>query len=196
VAFTDPDCVPRADWLEQIHRAMANPQISLVLGNRRFATDTGTLGMLAAYESALGARTFESGQPDCYYAYTNNMAVRRSVLDALGGFERRLRGADTLLMRRVAAEYGGSAVKYSPDILVRHLEIASISDYLLKKTIYGQVNRNRETGSRPLSLTTRLELARRTVHESRGSLADKVVFWGVLAIGALRFEWERSRDLR
>jgi hypothetical protein len=78
-------------------------------------------------------------------------------------------------------------VKYSAEILVRHLEIASISDYLRKKTIYGHVNRDREVGSPPLPLTTRLELARKAAHNGRGSLADKVAFFGVLAMGALRF---------
>src|SRR5579862_2632146 len=36
VAFTDPDCVPREDWLEQIMRAMQVPRTSIVLGDREF----------------------------------------------------------------------------------------------------------------------------------------------------------------
>ena len=55
VAFTDPDCVPREDWLEQIGRAMAQPDAGLVLGERQFASDSGILGRLAGYESGLAA---------------------------------------------------------------------------------------------------------------------------------------------
>src|SRR5678815_1507408 len=44
VTFTDPDCEPRKDWLEQIGRAMDGPGTQLVLGDRLFAGDRGVLG--------------------------------------------------------------------------------------------------------------------------------------------------------
>src|SRR5579872_6782990 len=65
-AFTDPDCEPREDWLEQIGRALESPEISLVLGSRLFASDSGMLGALATYESALCQRMFDTRQVECY----------------------------------------------------------------------------------------------------------------------------------
>jgi glycosyltransferase involved in cell wall biosynthesis len=194
VAFTDPDCVPQEDWLEQIGQAMADPSAKLVLGDRQFATDSGVLGILAAYESRLVARIFESRCIDHYFAYTNNMAVRMPVLRELGGFQKLQRGADTLFLQSVADRCGGAAVKYVPEMLVRHLEIAGVRDYLDKKATYGQVHRDQHLGARsPLPLTSRCQVA---LHASRahcGSLADRIGFFGVLAAGALRFEWQRWR---
>ena len=192
LVFTDPDCEPRADWLEQIGSAMANPQTGVVLGDRRFARDSGILGMLAAYESAVGADIFSAQRVDCYYAYTNNMAVRMAVLRDLNGFRNLRRGADSLLLRRAIERYGRQVLSYCPEAVVRHLEIAGIRDYLNKRAIYGGVNSNRDLSTPDsLSLATRLNLALRVRRERGGSFATNIGFLGALAAGAGRFEWER-----
>jgi glycosyltransferase involved in cell wall biosynthesis len=194
VAFTDPDCVPRDNWLEQIARAMADPQTKVVLGDRQFATDTGILGMLAAYESALSARIFTEERVDCYYAHTNNMAVRMRFLKALGCFRELPRGADSLFMRRAINQYGGSVVKYAPQAVVRHLEVASVRDYIEKKSIYGQVNQSRELATpNALPLGARLQLALGANRERRGSLAHSAGLLAVLAAGAIKFERARRQ---
>jgi glycosyltransferase involved in cell wall biosynthesis len=192
VVFTDPDCEPRADWLEQIRCAMAGPGTGVVLGNRRFAQDTGILGMLAAYESALGSHIFTTQHVECYYAYTNNMAVRMSILKDLDGFRSLDRGADSLFLRQAIERYGRSVLKYAPEAVVRHLEIASIRDYLDKKAVYGKVNGDRmlaTPGSLPLA--TRLKLALKVQSEQGGSVAARIGFIGTLAAGAIRFERNR-----
>ena len=194
VAFTDPDCVPRDNWLELIGRAMTEPQTKVVLGDRQFAIDTGILGTLAAYESALSARIFTEERVDCYYAHTNNMAVRMSFLKALGCFRALQRGADSLFIRRAVDQYGRSVVKYAPQAVVRHLEVASVRDYVEKKSIYGKVNQSRELATpNALPLGVRLELALRANRERRGSLAHAVGLLAVLAAGSIRFEWERRQ---
>jgi hypothetical protein len=173
---------------------MAQPRVGLVLGDRQFASDSGVLGLLAAYESAVAARTFERQQAECYYAYSNNMAVRMSILKAAGGFQKLARGADTLLLRRVVDQYGSAALRYIPDMMVRHLEIAGIRDYLRKKMIYGRLRRLKVPGA-PLSLplAARWELALQARRESAGSLADTVAFFSTLAAGAIVFEWCAAR---
>jgi glycosyltransferase involved in cell wall biosynthesis len=194
VAFTDPDCVPREDWLEEIGRAMSNPDVGLVLGDRQFASDSGILGVLAAYESALCAYMFQNRRADCYYAYTNNMAVRMSILKTLGGFEQISRGGDTEFLRRVAARYGEPALAYAPGMMVRHLEIEGVGDYLRKKSIYGNVNRNAAVSPvRALPVGTRMKLALQLVRSRGGSPAAALEFLAVLAAGAIRFDWERRK---
>ncbi len=191
-AFTDPDCEPRADWLEQIGRALAQPEISLILGSRVFASDTGIMGALAAYESALCQRMFDNRQVECYYGYTNNMAVRMSLLKELNGFQALARGADTLLLRRVAAQVGSAALSYIPEMRVRHLEIENIHDYLLKKRIYGSLKRDSVTSpSRALPLATRLSLALKSIGAVGASPVAAIRFLGALAAGSLEFGWER-----
>jgi glycosyltransferase involved in cell wall biosynthesis len=194
VAFTDPDCVPREDWLEQIGHAMADPDTGVVLGDRRFARDSGVLGMLAAYESALGAQIFATQRVKSYYGYTNNMAVRMPIVKALGGFQHRLRGADSLFLRRAVELYGPPVLQYAPEVLVRHLEIAGIRDYLRKKRVYGKVNRDFAVATpQALPLATRWALAVQAKRERASSLAETIGFLSVLAAGATQFEWERRK---
>jgi glycosyltransferase involved in cell wall biosynthesis len=192
VVFTDPDCEPRADWLEQIRYAMAGPGTGVVLGDRRFARDTGILGMLAAYESALGSHIFTTQRVECYYAYTNNMAVRGAILKNLNGFRNLNRGADSLFLRQAIERYGRSVLKYAPGAVVRHLEIDGIRDYLDKKAVYGKVNGDRALatpGSIPLA--SRLKVALKVQREQGGSVATRIGFIGTLVAGAIRFERQR-----
>jgi glycosyltransferase involved in cell wall biosynthesis len=194
VAFTDPDCEVQADWLENIDRAIELTEVGIVLGDRQFGGDADVLGMLAAYESSVGARIFETRKVDCYYAYTNNMAVRMSLLKSLGGFRHLQRGADTLFLRAAVAREGPSTVHYAADVVVRHLEISRVADYLRKKGIYGRVDGKRGVANRrALPLAERLELALRINREFGVSIATNIGFLGSLAAGAVRFEWEMRR---
>lgn len=190
VAFTDGDCVPRPDWLSRIASALDDPEVQIVMGDRQFASGEGLMGMLAGYESRMAACTFAASRPERYYAYTNNMAFRKTVFDRIGDFDRVRRGGDNLLLRRALAALGGCAiVRYDSEVVVRHLEVASVSDYLEKKATYGQVraaNQNRGMPE-PLALLTRFDLARKTL--AGESAIDAVRFCAVLAAGMARFEW-------
>jgi glycosyltransferase involved in cell wall biosynthesis len=194
VAFTDPDCEVQADWVENIYYAIERTEVGIVLGERQFGGDADILGMLAAYESSVGARIFHTQKVDCYYAYTNNMAIQMSLLKSLGGFKHLQRGADTLFLRDAVARHGRSIVHYAPDVVVRHLEISRVADYLRKKSIYGRVDRKRGIANRrALPLAERLELALRINREFGVSIATNIGFLGSLAAGAARFEWEMRR---
>ncbi len=194
IAFTDPDCEVQSDWLEKIYGAMKRTEVGIVLGDRQFGGDADVLGMLAAYESSVGARIFKTQKVDCYYAYTNNMAVRMSLLKSLGGFRHLQRGADTLFLRAAVDREGPSTVHYAADVVVRHLEISRVADYLRKKGIYGRVDGKRGVANRrALPLAERLELALRINREFGVSIATNIGFLGSLAAGAVRFEWEMRR---
>jgi glycosyltransferase involved in cell wall biosynthesis len=196
VAFTDPDCVPRADWLARIASAMDEPAVQIVLGDRQFASSNGLIGMLAAYEGRMAARTFAGCRPERYYAYTNNMAFRKTVFDRIGDFDRVQRGGDSLLLRRALTALGGCAiVRYDCEMVVRHLEIASASDYLEKKATYGRVRAvacHPDT-PQPLPLLTRLGIAGKTL--AGQSASDSVRFCAVLLAGMVSFEWTAAGGL-
>jgi glycosyltransferase involved in cell wall biosynthesis len=138
VALTDADCEPAPDWLRRIGAAFERPTTALLVGPRLPAHDSFGLALLSAYELAKDDFVFGGGRADLYYASANNMAVRRSVLEALGGFEERRRGADTLLVRRVVERHSAAAVRYEPALRVRHLEIAHVRDYYRKSFSYGR----------------------------------------------------------
>jgi hypothetical protein len=49
-----------------------------------------------------------------------------------------MRGADSLFVHRVIAEYSCEAVRYAPAAEIRHLEITSVRDWLRKRILYGK----------------------------------------------------------
>jgi glycosyltransferase involved in cell wall biosynthesis len=195
IAFTDPDCAPRQDWLQQIASALASPDVGMVLGNRLFASTDHLMTMLAAYESGVVARTFAGRHTASYFAYTNNMAVRRSIFEELGEFKEIMRGADSLFLRQAAERYGAHIVNYAHEMVVTHLEMVTIEDYLRKKKTYGMVTANNRDMNPPTSLplTHRIKLAIQAMSGQQGSIRHLAEFGTVLARGAIRFAWERAR---
>jgi len=92
IAFTDPDCIPSEDWLQNIVAAMVEPTVWVVLGRRCLPPLSLALSMLEAYENAKDEYVLHSQIETLYYGYTNNMAVRKELLNELGPFLNRSRG--------------------------------------------------------------------------------------------------------
>jgi glycosyltransferase involved in cell wall biosynthesis len=198
VAFTDSDCAPRADWLARIAGAMAQPGVQLVQGSQRFARETRALALLADYEAAKAEYVFSSGIAGIYYAYTNNMAVRRSVIDrvrgsARGPFPEVMRGGDVVFMHQVIAAYSCAAIQYRDEIRVRHLEIARPRDWLRKMRIYGESSRHygRMVNARPLSYRERLDVFNAVARKRRHAAGDVALLTALLAAGAAAYETGR-----
>ena len=204
VAFTDSDCAPRPDWLARIADAMQAPRVQLVQGSQRFARESPALALLSDYESAKAEYVFSSGRPEIYYAYTNNMAVRRSALERVaragrGPFAELLRGGDVVFMHDVIREYSCAAIRYRDDIRVRHLEITSASEWFRKMRIYGESYRGyrRIVETRPLDTRERLRIFRAASTKGRYSPSTSAFLLGLLAVGAGAYElgrrWPRQR---
>jgi len=78
IAITDDDCVPSNTWLEAIRDAFeAAPQFGVVIG--RTTTDRTELTPFSHYVENLSGHTHQ----------TCNIAYRRAVMEALGGFDER-----------------------------------------------------------------------------------------------------------
>lgn len=128
LAFTDSDCEPDSRWLERLLARFASPEVALVIGERRFATESRTLDLLRLFESESASHLT--------YGYTNNLAIRREVFDAVGPFEEIGRGADTNLFLRTRDRFP-EGVRFAPEVSVRHLEIGDVGHHLAKKYTYG-----------------------------------------------------------
>ncbi len=196
IAFTDSDCVPVIGWLENIMAAMRSPGVDIVQGSRRFASNSTSLSLLAAYGAEQVAYIFSSCTREIYYGYTNNMAVRRSLFDRLGSFQEIARGADTVFVRRAVDEYACDVVRYCPGAGVQHLEITSIWDFYRKQFIYGQsTQRNRKLlgSSKPLSPAERRQLLKRTAQGMRYSLIKAVFLFFLLYISGVCYNFGQRR---
>jgi glycosyltransferase involved in cell wall biosynthesis len=185
IAFTDSDCVPSSNWLQEIKAAMSHPDVGIVIGRLRLAQDSFILSMLADYENEKSTYTFNSEIEELYYAHAGNMAVRKRLFDEIGLFLERARGSDTIFVRRWVDKHSCKAVCYSPEAQVRHMEIDSISKYFRKVSIYGSSRQKYKhiICARPLTNWERFLIFRRAVQSQRYSWIKSVFLLGLLAIG-------------
>lgn len=195
IAFTDPDCAPERDWLHAISNALAAPGVLLVQGRPYFAFESGSLAMLSAYEAEKAAFTFASGVRDIYYGYTNNMAVRRDVFARTGHFLEIRRGADVVFMHRVIDTYSCSAIRYAPEMQLRHLELSTLGEWLHKTLLYGRSLRGygRLVRSRPLRHKERWRIFRKVASNGRYSLLMQAKL--IVLLGACILYYELGRML-
>jgi glycosyltransferase involved in cell wall biosynthesis len=191
IAFTDADCSASPDWLEQIVAALDSPEVLLVQGGRSYGVESPGLAMLESYESERAVFTFSGSDSKTYYGYTNNMAVRRDVFDRCGPFLEVMRGADSVFVHRVIADYSCEAARYVPAARIRHLEITSVKKWLQKRFIYGrsfQQNYQRRKGAyRLISPAESSFILRETIRQKSYSPARALFLVTLLWIGTVSY---------
>jgi len=203
IAFTDPDCIPASNWLEEIAAFMDGSQAGIVIGRHQFGGTSGPLALLEAYEHEKNTYVFSSGHKNLYFGHTNNMAVRRTLFDTVGFFVERTRGADTIFVHHCVERYSCDVVQYSERVTVRHMEIDRLETLYRKFFIYGRSRQAYQhiARVRPLSNRERLLVFRRVLRNGRypwfSSLALSVLlgvglFHWVLGGVSERVRWRRS----
>lgn len=194
LVFTDPDCIPDPDWLEQIDERMQDPEAMIIVGAADAAGASRACRLLSLYERHKDAQSLNSADVRVYYGHTNNMAVRRSVFEAGGPFHRCMRGGDTICVQRAAERFGPAAVRYVGPIRVRHLEIASAADYFRKVRTYAvsSLCYRAVVDARPLSFGERLSVLRSAVQREGLSLLDAARLAGLLALGMAHWQFARA----
>ncbi|MBN1814989.1 MAG: glycosyltransferase [Anaerolineae bacterium] len=199
LAFTDPDCIPQPDWLENIAAATRSPETKIVVGRQLPVGGSAILSMIAAYEDAKNKYIFGSDIQELYYGYTNNMTVRRELFEELGPFLERRRGSDTIFVHNVLAHCSSSAVRYDPDVRVQHMEFDSLVAYWQKRLVYGSSRRQyREIScNRSLNWHERALVFQRTIRYHRYSPAESLCLLCLLAITAACWKlgyWTATRS--
>jgi glycosyltransferase involved in cell wall biosynthesis len=198
IAFTDSDCVPRADWLQQIANTMRNSGVGIVLGRREFQGPSRPLKLLEKYEAHKASYILSGTDREVFFGYTNNMAVRRSLMDAVGPFTELGRGADVIFVRRAIDRFSCQILRYSPDVVIRHLEITSVWKWYRKMYIYGRSYQNyrRLVVAHPLSNAQRLEVFKRMTSESNFSCLESARLLTLLGGGCLLWQLGRLSGTR
>lgn len=167
VAFVDADVEPEPGWLDPLLAQFADPAVAAVAPRIRSRPARGRLARYERDRSSLdlGARPAPV-RPMSRVSYVPSAAlvVRRAALEALGGFDQRLRfGEDVDLVWRMLD--AGWEVRYEPDSEVRHDPRAGVRSWLRQRFEYG-------TAAAPLSLR----------HPGRLSCA-RLSRWSALAWG-------------
>ena len=83
VAFTDDDCAPAGDWPTRVEAAFADPSVGIAFGQ---VVGEGGGAALSTKVSAMPRRVDPGGSTDGL-GHGANLAVRRSALEAVGGFD-------------------------------------------------------------------------------------------------------------
>ncbi len=130
ICFTDADCEPRPDWIDQVLLPLADPQI------------TGCKGVYATRQPQLVARFVQIEYEDKYdllrtqerinFIDTYSAAYRRAVLLANHGFDEQIFFVeDQELSFRLAAR--GYQMVFQPDAVVYHRHSDNLPAYFRKK---------------------------------------------------------------
>lgn len=125
VAFTDDDCEPGRGWLRALVESFADAEVGIVQGR----TIPDPHGVLGPFSRAVHVEAENSFYETC------NIAYRRSVLDAMGGFDITFdlaAGEDTDLAWR--AREAGHRTRYAARALVVHDVVQSSYVAYLRNT--------------------------------------------------------------
>ena len=126
IAFTDVDCRPRTDWLEQGLSALStSPRVA---GRINFDPPASP----SVIELVDMGRFFRQRQYVAEgFAATANLFIRRAVFDAVGGFDEGLRwGGDYELGRR--CQRAGIPIVYAENVVIDHRPRSTLGELLRK----------------------------------------------------------------
>ncbi len=195
LVFTDPDCVPRPDWLASIAKRLEVPDTEVLIGGYIPPQHSNALRLLVLYENTKDEFVFDTGIPELYYGHTNNMAVKRLTFERFGPFIERRRGADTIFVRQVVGKMPCNAVRYDASALVEHLEVDNIATYYHKMATYGESRESyrHQSWTRPLSMKERVRVFERTVKNNQLSPIRAAQLATLLTFGLVSWRVGRAR---
>jgi glycosyltransferase involved in cell wall biosynthesis len=136
VLFTDADCSPAPDWIEQMASSMADPAIAGAKGAYR----TRQRGFIPRFVQMEYRDRYDrmAGQEEIDFVDTYAAAYRRNLLVESGGFDETFPGAaveDVDLSYRLASQ--GHRMVFNPRAIVCHRHPATLLRYLSRKASYG-----------------------------------------------------------
>ncbi len=138
VAFLDSDTVPDDGWLDNILPLFGDSGVAAV-APRIVSTGRGVIGRYEADRGSLDMGGDPADvRPDGQVRYVPSAAlvIRREALEAVGGFDERLRfGEDVDLVWRLID--AGFSVRYQPDSIVRHETRPTLGGWLRQRFDYG-----------------------------------------------------------
>ena len=131
LAFIDADCLAHENWLTTIAKTLCGEDCTQVIGGdvRIACEDPGTLTMLEAYESIYAYRQKDYIERQGFSG-TGNLAMQRSVYDAVGPFGGIEIAEDRDWGHRATRQ--GYAIEYIPQMIVFHPARKTFSELCTK----------------------------------------------------------------
>jgi glycosyltransferase involved in cell wall biosynthesis len=136
LVFTDSDCRPRRDWLEQLARGFMSDDVAAVAGGYGIANPESLLARCVHQEILYRHRFLMPDYPRSFGSY--NVAIRRDVFFQVNGFDesyRRASGEDNDLSYRILKS--GKKIYFARQALVDHRHPWRLSRYLKEQFRHG-----------------------------------------------------------
>lgn len=191
IAFTDADCAPAPDWLEQAQKVMQATQAAIALGPRHCPAGS-PLGvhLLQDYENAKLQYALTQLPPRFVFGWCCNMIIRADVFRRVGLFDEWERAADTAYLHRVIRHDPADRIVFWPSMCVTHLEIRTAGQALSRMFVYGASNTRpaRQNGYSPLGMRQRWALWRRCSQNPHYRAADRFLLFCLLVAGGLLYK--------
>ena len=191
IAFTDADCAPSPDWLEQAQQAMQASDVAMALGPRHCpAGSPPGVQLLQDYENAKLEYAVTELPPRFAFGWCCNMITRADVFRRVGLFEEWERAADTAYLQRVIRHDPAARIVFCPSMCVTHLGVRTTGQALLKLFVYGASNTRpaREGSYSPLNMGQRWALWRRCSQDPRYRAGDRFRLFCLLVAGGLLYK--------
>jgi len=113
--FTDGDCVPQKNWIETMLPYFEDEKVGAVAGTYKTENDDNLLALFVGYEIAW---KYEKLRGPVNVHGTYNLAVRKKILEEIGGFNEKFRTAeDADLTYRISEKY---TIYFTPESVVGH----------------------------------------------------------------------------
>ncbi|MEG4804297.1 glycosyltransferase [Microcoleus sp. ARI1-B5] len=140
IAFTDADCRPETQWLENLVKPLADLEIGITAGEILALPGKSLLEKHAARENTLSQK-HTLAHPFCPYGQTANLAVRREILARVGLFRPYLTsGGDADLCWRILRETSYK-IYFAENAIVRHRHRCTIKQLQSQWHRYGESNK-------------------------------------------------------
>lgn len=197
VLFTDGDCVPEPNWVEQAIDVLdRRPDAGLYAGNIILFREEGAQSAAACYEELTAFN--QRANVEYGYCVTANWLCRRNDLQSIGGFNQNLlSGGDAECSRRMVAS--GHKLIYVPQMNVGHPTRATLGELVRKRRrIIGgrwRIDGMLEKGVRK----TLWQITREAHNQARWMIKTKVGNWtklGLVGITAILMIASQAEILR
>lgn len=131
VLFTDGDCVPAANWIEQAFAVLERrPDAGVYAGDIVLFREEGARPVATCYEELTAFNQLYNTKHG--YCVTANWLCRRDDLRAIGGFDANLlSGGDAECSRRMVK--AGHKIIYVPEMIVGHPTRATLTELIRKR---------------------------------------------------------------
>ncbi|MCL2934074.1 MAG: glycosyltransferase [Trichodesmium sp. MAG_R03] len=140
LAFTDADCRPQPQWLENLIQPFSDPNVGIVIGEILALPGKSLLEKYADKQEILSQK-HTLAHPFCPYGQTANLAIRKQAFIEVGLFRSYLTtGGDADICWRILQETSYQ-FKFAEKAIVRHRHRSTWKDLQIQWHRYGKSNK-------------------------------------------------------